>query len=221
MNEKEYIEQLENSIKQFLQPVKNIPFNLVIEALSNRKVIDYDETNPEHSEVLSLIAEAAENAARKINQKGIQRTRPNEVGNDIEIFVKKELGNLNIQIETPSTTKNKKKSTGYPDILFWFNDKPYYLECKTYNKENIDTTQRSFYLSPSSDFKVVYDTIHFCLSFEIFVRRTKNLNKYKCKSFKVLSLEKLSLDIKHEFNSDNKRLYSNQDGAKILFEKVL
>jgi hypothetical protein len=221
MNQTDYIEKLENSIKQFLQPVKNIPLNLVIEALSNKKVLEYDEKNREHISVLKKIIKAAENSAQEINKKGIPRLRPNEVGNNIENFVKESLRKLKIKVETPSTPYQKKKATGYPDILFWFKEKPYYLECKTFNIKNISTSQRSFYLSPSSDFKVIYDTIHFCLSFVIYSLRKNYTSIYKCRSFKVLSLEKLSMDIKHEFNSDNKRLYSNQDGAKILFEKFL
>lgn len=221
MLQEDYIKKLEDSLKQFLQPVKNIPFNIVIEVLSSKKVLDFDENNSEHKTVLEKIINATDIAAKEININGINRSSPNEVGNDVEVFVKNALTNLNIKVETPQTKQGNRKSTGYPDIIFWYNDKPYYLECKTFNKKNLTTTQRSFYLSPSEDFKVIYDSIHFCLSFEIFNERKKNKNLYKCKSFKVLSLEKLSLDIKHEFNSDNNRLYSNKDGAKILFEKNL
>lgn len=217
MEQNEYIKQLENSIKQFLQPVKGVPFNLVIEALSNKKVIDFDENNIQHQKVLKLLTKVSLLTSEKINEKGIERSRPNEVGNDIEKFVKEAFMQLKIEVETPSTLSRRKKATGYPDMLFWYKGSPYYLECKTYNKKNINTTQRSFYLSPSKEFKVIYDTIHFCLSFEIF----RPGKKFKVKGFKILSLEKLLMDVKHEFNSDNKRLYSNQHGAKILFEKIL
>ncbi len=39
MKNDDYTNKLENVIKQMLQPVRGIPFNLVIEALSNYKVI--------------------------------------------------------------------------------------------------------------------------------------------------------------------------------------
>jgi len=73
------------------------------------------------------------------------RSRPNEVGNDIEPYIKSALNSLGLNADVPIGPKGRKKSTGYPDILFWFNKSPYYLECKTYNIENIETTQRSFY----------------------------------------------------------------------------
>ena len=100
-----------------------------------------------------------------------------------------------------------------------YNNKPYYLECKTYNIENIKTTQRSFYFSPSDEFKVIYDAPHFLLSFEIYVAGERGRNHiYKCKHYKILSLESLSLDVKYEFNSDNQRMYSGKNGAVILDE---
>lgn len=121
--------------------------------------------------------------------------------------------------DRPIPKSAKKKAMGYPDIIFYYRDKPYYLECKTYNQENIGTTQRSFYFSPSQDFKVIYDTYHFIISYEMYVAgREGSKNIYKCRHWKVLSLESLSLDVKYEFNSDNKRLYSGEGGAILLAE---
>lgn len=68
---------------------------------------------------------------------------------------------------------------------------------------------RSFYLSPSEEFKITKDAHHIVVSFEAFVAGNKR-GKYifKCRSWKIISLEKLLVDVKYEFNSDNKRLYS-------------
>ena len=124
-----------------------------------------------------------------------------------------------MKADIPTCYSGLKKATGYPDIIFWYKDTPYYLECKTYNIKNINTTQRSFYFSPSDEFKVIYDAPHFILSFEIYVAGEKeNKHVYKCKHYKILSIETLSLDVKYEFNSDNKRMYSGKDGAIILAE---
>jgi len=155
--DKDYIVRLENVIKQMLTPLKDIPFNLVIESMTGKKVISFDFKNSEHKDVLGLLKQAALQAGKAINKTGILRPRPNEVGNDIEPFVKKALTDLNLNADIPTVPSGNKKSTGYPDILFWFNSVPYYLECKTYNAENIATTQRSFYFSPSDEFKVIYD----------------------------------------------------------------
>lgn len=187
--------------------------------MTGKKVISFDFAKSDHQKILSLLKQAALNAGKEINKTGILRSRPNEVGNDIEPYVRKALNLLDINADIPIGPSGHKKSTGYPDILFWFNENPYYLECKTYNIKNIKTTQRSFYLSPSDEFKVIYDAPHFILSFEIYVAGEQgNKHIYKCKHYKILSIESLSLDIKYEFNSDNKRMYSGKDGTIILAE---
>jgi len=222
MKDKDYIMRLETVIKQMLQPLKDIPFNLVIEAMTGKKVISFDFTKQDHKEVLELLKKAAINAGKEINKSGILRPRPNEVGNDIEPYVRKALKDLRLNADIPTGPSGHKKATGYPDIIFWYKDNPYYLECKTYNKKNIDTTQRSFYFSPSDEFKVVYDAPHFILSFEIYIAGQKGTKHiYKCKHYKILSIESLSLDVKYEFNSDNKRMYSGEDGTIILAEGLI
>jgi hypothetical protein len=219
MIDKDYINRLENIIKQMLTPLKDIPFNLVIETMTGKKVLSFDFKNSDHKEILNLLKQVALKSGREINKTGILRVRPNEVGNDIEPFVRNALNSLNLKADIPTGPNGNKKSTGYPDILFWYNKKPYYLECKTYNIENVKTTQRSFYFSPSDEFKVIYDAPHFLLSFEIYVSGEQGRNHiYKCRHYKILSLESLSLDVKYEFNSDNRRMYSGTDGTIILDE---
>ena len=148
----------------------------------------------------------------KVNEKGIIRTRANEVGNDIESFVKESLSEIGYQSNTPKTLGGKSKASGYPDIEFKDEyDRWHYIECKTYNIKNLNTTFRSFYLSPSKDFKVTKDAHHFGFSFEIYVdRSTGNKHIYKVRSWKILDLSKLKLDVKYEFNSDNKTLYKEE-----------
>ena len=43
--------------------------------------------------------------------------------------------------------------------------------------------------------------------------------RYKTARYKLLAIESLSLDVKHEFNSDNKRLYSGKNGTRLLAER--
>ncbi len=220
--DKNYVDRLEKVIKQMLSPLRDIPFNLVIETMTGKKVISFDFKNSDHKEVLELLKQTALISGKTINKTGILRPRPNEVGNDIEPFVKSALNSLKLNADVPTGPSGNKKSTGYPDILFWFKKKPYYLECKTYNIENIETTQRSFYFSPSDEFKVIYNAPHFLLSFEIYVAGESGRNHiYKCKHYKILSLSALSLDVKYEFNSDNKRMYSGKDGTIILDEGII
>lgn len=212
-----YIQQLENVIKQMLNPLTNIPFKLVIEAITGKKILPFDQDNSKHITVLNVLERAAKNAGTEANNKGLIKNRVNEVSKLMEDYVIKALNNLNVRAQIPETKRGKKKTAGYPDILFWYEDVPYYLECKIYEGENKNSSQRSFYFSPSKEPKVIFDTLHFLMSFEVF-KDSKGSNLYKCKNFKILSLESLLVDVKFEFNSDNARLYTGSKGARILRE---
>ncbi|MBA7563254.1 hypothetical protein ES708_04909 [subsurface metagenome] len=217
MNNSDYTKKLENVIKQMLQPLKNVPFNIVIEAMTGKKVISFDFTRSDHQDVLEFLKQSALKTGKDINKTGILRQRSNEVGNDIEPYVRDSLNLLELNADIPTGPSKRKKAMGYPDIIFWYKDNPYYLECKTYNIENIETTYRSFYFSPSDEFKIIYDAPHFIISFEVYVAGEKeNKHIYKCKHYKILSIESLSLDVKYEFNSNNKRMYSGKDGTIVL-----
>lgn len=92
--DKGYIKKLENVLNQARDPLKNIPFNLVIEKMTGKKVISFDSENSEHQKILELLKNKALKSGKKINKKGIKEKRPNEVGNDIESFVKDALNLL-------------------------------------------------------------------------------------------------------------------------------
>jgi hypothetical protein len=201
--------ELDGIISQMLKPLKGISLNVVIEGLSGCKIIPFDIKNKKDKELLDTLKKVVIKAGKEVNKTGIVSSRPNEVGNDIEPFVKNALNEFNMEAYTPLTIDGKHKSTGYPDIEFIdINRRTNYLECKTFNIDNVDTSQRSFYLSPSEDFKITKDAHHFVISYEIYVAgRSGSNNIYKCKSWKLITLENLECDVKYEFNSDNKRLY--------------
>ena len=125
MKNNDYIKRLENVIKQMLHPLKDIPFNLVIEAMTGKKVLSFDFSNQNHKDVLELIKKAAINAGKEINKTGILRPRPNEVGNDIEPYVRKALKDLRLNADIPTGPSGHKKTTGYPDIIFWHKEYKY------------------------------------------------------------------------------------------------
>jgi len=212
MMNNDYTKKLEDVIKQMLVPLKDVPLKLVIEVIAGCKIIPFDDHNKEDIRLLGDLKKSAAIAGAEFNKLGVTRPRPNEVGNDIEPFIIMALNKVDCKATVPLTATGKKKSAGYPDVEFIDNSgRTNYLECKTYNIENIDTTQRSFYLSPSPDFKITKDAHHFIMSFEVYAVGRKGKNTlYKCRSWKVLTLDELDVDVKYEFNTDNKRLYASK-----------
>jgi nicotinic acid phosphoribosyltransferase len=50
--QEKYIKDLEQTISQFLKPLKNIPFKIAIKAMSGCKVIPFDKNNPDDRQLL-------------------------------------------------------------------------------------------------------------------------------------------------------------------------
>lgn len=201
------------------KPLKNVPFDRVIEAMTGHRVLAFDAHDPAHRAIVEVLKTAGGNSVKAINASGgIQSARPNEVGNKVEPFLKDALNSIaDVKADTPKTPSGRRKSSGYPDIEVEMGGRIAYVECKTYHRENAETTQRSFYFSPSDEFKVTCDALHLLMAYEM-VRAQDG--RYRANGFKLLTLEHLSLDVKHEFNSDNRRLYSGRDGTRLIHSET-
>jgi len=211
-NKDDYVKQLEDVISKMLSPLKGIPLKIVIKSLSGHEILDFDKNDPYDSELLKCLEKAFKNTMQSINNNGIEKARPNEVGNAIEEYVKDELNKLGCNATTPTTKSGKQKSSGYPDITFNYKGRDNYLECKTFNETDLNSSLRTFYLSPSDDFKITKDAHHLMVSFKMEKRKD---NKFYVKGFKILTLEKINVDVKNEFNANNKELYKS---SNILYE---
>ena len=195
--------RLEAALAQFLQPMKGIPFEVVIQALCGAVVEKFDPHTDDNRVALASIVDAMRDACRAVQATPIKRPRPNEVGNDMEPFVIAALKARGMNAAAPKTKSGKGKTTGYPDVKIETDGLPIYLEVKTYAAANHTTTQRSFYLSPSEDHKVGENGYHLLVGFEI--ERRGNL--FTPVAFEMVDLYGLDCDMKAEFNSDNRRLY--------------
>jgi hypothetical protein len=203
--------KLENIIKQMLSPLKGLPFNLVIKSICGHDVIRFNENNHNHKNLLNKINAAIIMCCEEVNKTGIIHSRANEVGNKIEPYLKNALSKIEgFTADTPTNTSGKRILVGYPDIQLNYGNNTCYIECKTYNIKSIDSPMRSFYLSPSEDFKITKTGIHFIVSFQMIDegKVDDGNSKYIVKSWKILDAYNLECDVKYEFNSDNKRMYS-------------
>ncbi len=214
-NEQEkYIKELEKTISQFLKPLKNIPFKIAIKAMSGCDVIPFDKNNPDDRQLLEDLIAATKIAIKNANERGIFTRRENEVGNHIEPFMIEALNQIGLIAYRPETREKKKKAVGYPDIFLKDrNGRPNYIECKTYNERNYQTTQRSFYFSPAerpTDFKVIYDARHLVVSFKVERAERQGKRAFIPVYWKIFSTDNLIGQIKHEFNSTNKQMYTDE-----------
>jgi len=201
----EYIRQLEETLKKFLTPVRDIPFAVVIKVLSGRRIIPIHENRIWADEFIAKLEEAIRIAGAFAHKKGIRTKRPNEAGNKIEDFVLEGLKSLGIPAQRPLTGSGKRKSAGYPDFELEWMGFPVYLECKTFNADEERVGDlRVFYLSPSEDFKITKDAPHLLAAFGM---RKTGENLFVPVSYEIYTLENLNVNLKHEFNASAQELY--------------
>jgi hypothetical protein len=211
MDDQQRLEALENALAQMLKPVRGVPFYVIVKALAERRVIKFEKDSPSDRCLLGQLEQAIHHCADELKEKPIRRPRPNEVGNDIEPYVLRAIKMAGLQPSKPTSRDGLGKATGYPDLLFYDAERrPTYLECKIFAEGTVATTMRSFYLSPSESFKVSLDARHLLLAFgmEAAAIPGSRDSVYTPRSFKLVDLHDLLCDVKYEFNSDNRRLYT-------------
>ena len=211
MNQNNYVKQLEETISKFLKPLKDIPFPVAIKAISGHEVLSFDKNNQKDKELLNRLTKAMNIAVRNAYKAGIATARPNEVGNHIEPFVKDALNSIGMKAEIPLTTNGKHQSAGYPDVSIKDVDgRVTYLECKTYNQKSIGSSFRAFYFQPSESPKITNDARHLMVGFEIIREKRNGKSVFVPIHWKLYTLEKMLVQVKHEFNASNKGIYKSE-----------
>jgi len=210
-NQEDYIKQLEQAISRFLEPMKGIPFPIAIRALTGFKVLAFDISLAPNKKLLEQLNKAAELGGKKAFQEGIFTARPNEAGNHIEPFVVESLRYVGLKADKPISKSGKKKAAGYPDIqIDDQSGRRVYLDCKTYNTLTKDQSFRTFYFSPSEDPKITKDAFHLLMSFELDTAERKGKRAFIPISWQIYTLDKLLIQVKHEFNASNRELYTKE-----------
>lgn len=180
-------------------------FHEVIRKICGRKVLRVDPSNTADARLVRTMDRVAGTAMRETQRNPIIRSRPNEVGNDVEKYVKSAIAD-----EPGLELVSMRRSMGYPDILVRVEDSRWvYIECKTYSPRNVGANLRSFYVSPSDSFKVQHDAVHLALSFEMNAEPIDSGDsEYAAFGFKIVDLYDLPCNLKSEWNSSNRELYS-------------
>lgn len=210
MNDLEnYVKQLEQVIARFLEPIGDIPFPVVVKALTGCNVLAFDLSFKQNEELLERLSMAAQISGKTAFHQGIFTARPNEAGNQMEPFVLKALREVGFRADKPISRSGKKKVAGYPDIQA---EDQYgrivYLECKTYSTKTKGQRFRTFYFSPSEDPKITRDAFHILMSFELNEAQREGKKAFVPISWHIYTLDKLLLHLKREFNASNKELYT-------------
>jgi hypothetical protein len=203
-----------SALAELTKPAKKIPFKEVILATTQHRILDFDTNNAAHRELFQKISAAANSALTNARAAGLFSARANEAGNHMEVFVKAALQEAGLPARTPLTTTGAAQTTGYPDVEI-LGAVPCYLELKTYSASTANTTQRSFYYSPSEKPKVTQDALHLLLAYELDRIERDGRTAFLPTHWKLVTLQDLEVDLKFEFNQSNRGLYG-KDASKAL-----
>ncbi len=184
------------------------PFHEVIKELTGYEIIPVNNSMIGKAQLCATLQRVAKKAAKEMIKKPIVRPRPNEVGNDIEIYVKNVL-----KIDSKIEDLNVGPNTGYPDIKAKIRKTAeiVFLECKTFGTGKEMSSMRTFYLSPGPAvrLKVDCDALHIAISYEM----SRQGNEFTPLTYKLVDLYDLPCNLKQEWQSSNKELYA---GKRIL-----
>jgi hypothetical protein len=190
--------------------VRDVPLPVIVEAISGYAVIGWN------GEQQAALSRAAAGVLESINQTGVEAGRVNEAGNAVENHVLEALRANGFEVGRPVAPSGRMRSAGYPDLEAQREEAAFYVEVKAFSSRTEDSTQRSFYLSPSADFKITRDAHHLLIAIEL-APAVKGL--YRARSVRWLDLSRLVCDLKYEFNASNRDMY-NPDAGLIIIEDV-
>lgn len=208
------------TLGELARPEKQIPFKAVIEATTHFHVLDFDTNNPAHIELHKKLLQAVALAGERAAKEGIATARANEAGNHIEPFVRTALREVGLLARAPINAAGSTQVTGYPDVEIT-GATPCYVELKTYSATTVNTTQRTFYYSPSEHPKITRDALHFLLAYELAKQERDGKTVFVPVHWKLRSLENLAVDLKFEFNQSNRRLYGDDAKTAQLSEGAI
>lgn len=202
----------ERLLAELVQPAKRVPFKTVLLATTGHRLLDLDTNNPAHVALHAKLLNAAALAGERARETGIAATRANEAGNQVERFVRDALKDAGLEARVPRNSAGRAQVTGYPDVEIT-GPVPCYLELKTYNAATVNTTQRSFYYSPSATPKVTRDALHLLLAYELEKVERDGNSVFLPRHWKLITLQDLEVDLKFEFNQSNRGLYGSTNAS--------
>jgi hypothetical protein len=150
----------------------------------------------EDKEVIDEIFKAAQAVLEEAKEEDYSTLRPNEISNRLEDKLRSKLNGV-----IPEN-----KVAGYPNIMIERMGKVYYVEVKLAEIDKLDSSFRTFYYEPVELAKVTKDARHIMVG---FLHKAKSII-----GFKIVDLSKINVNLKSEFNTNNKELYKSETVIK-------
>jgi len=180
---------------------KKFPFKEVIKNIENKEVLQFY-----NDELLQILRDVCKNTIEPVNNITFSG-RPNEFGNIVANLFGVECKKLGLDYQKPSDNNGRLKENGYPDGLLFYKQKYFYVELKTCEESKQNQTLRTFFYSPSSTSKILYNACHILICFLTFKKHHALLLNGQ---FHIVDMFDKDVKLKLEYNANNKELYSGK-----------
>lgn len=175
----------------------------LVEAWTGHEVLPWED------QFRAELQAAVEATLRQLHAHPLDAPRANEAGLRVEDVLLEHLEAAGFTAGVPQTQSGITRHVGYPDLVARRDGLTFYLEVKVYSAHTAHSTQRSFYLSPSTDPKVIEPAHHLLVGFlvERLPSAVPGHKRFRTLEAKLLDLSELRCGIKYEFNASNRDLY--------------
>ncbi len=203
----EKVEEYRRIIKGILEAFQNVPFYVIIEVATDKKVETFDLNNDNDKLLINELKNLADITMNYFYNNPIHVKRINEVSNFLEEQVPRMFENNRSQFKVIRNVRHLGGS-GYPDLLVIDEfGRHVYIDIKATQRPD-KSSPRDFYITPLKQTrkKVTQNGKHCVLGFVV----EGSPNNFKTIAWKLVDLYKVKLSMKPEFNCDNKELYRNE-----------
>jgi hypothetical protein len=192
--------QLREAAKIFLRPMERLPFPVVVEAMTECKVLPAADCRT----LLRALADSCVAVVAQSASDPIRANRPNDVSAQVERRLQRRMTQEKLQVEMPRTASGKSPG-GYPDLFVESEDGPAYLEIKVSREQNINQgSARNFFYQPVANSKIRRDAPHLLAGFAI---KEDGEKKWVLREWTIVDLFFLRVRLKPEYNADNLQIY--------------
>jgi hypothetical protein len=190
-----------------------IPFSVVVQAASGRKLIPMNPGDKADQELLARISGALDRVIERMNAADHvihRQARINEVSSFFEDALRDALNRSpGFQCDIPPTAEGKRQRSGYPDLRLLDREsgRVIYLDPKLYDRANRSSSLRTFYFEPRrATNKILSDAHHLLIGFE---HSGRSGGRWRFERWEIVDLANVEVKLKAEFQTSNRNLYQN------------
>ncbi len=214
------LEEYRRIVQKILEAFNNVPFPIIVEVATNKKVVPIDIHKNEDKFLIRDLATLADIIVLEFNKDPIDKSkygeirgkvpknfRPNEVSIYLEYVFPKIFNENKDKFKVIKNVEHLTK-TGYPDEKVTdVYGRTTFIEIKATTRPN-EGSPRDFFFTPleNTKDKISDNGRHILLGFVIKEVEPK---VFKTVGWKIVDLSKIYVSMKPEFNADNRELYKN------------